>query len=53
MFLVMLPFSDYIVAVGAMMAIGMVLALVGWYALLHSSLILRGVKDSPEGESLL
>lgn len=53
MFLVMLPFSDYIVAVGAMMAIGMVLALLGWYALLHSSLILRGVKDSPEGESLL
>ena len=53
MFMVMLPFPDYIVAVGGLMTAGIAIALVGWYALLRSKLILRGVKDDEEPESLL
>lgn len=46
MFVVVMPFfSDYIVATGALMGGGMVLALVGWVVLLRSSVPLKGVKD--------
>lgn len=43
MFAVMLPWSNYIVAVAMMMIIGMGLALIGWLALLRSPLKLKGV----------
>ena len=53
MVLVMLPWSDYLVAVGMMMALGMVASLIGWALLLRSHLTLRGVKDTAREESLL
>ena len=43
MFAVMLPWSNYIVAVAMMMIIGMGLALLMWAALLRSHLVLKGV----------
>lgn len=49
--LVMLPWGSYVDAVALLVVGGMALALAAWVYLLHSRLILKGVKDdaSPEG----
>lgn len=46
-------FSDYLVAVGVMMAGGLILALACWIALLKSSSVLHGIKNLEQHESLM
>lgn len=53
MLVVMLPWSDYIVAVSMLMILGMVLAIVLWICLLRSRMILIGVKESHRPEKML
>lgn len=52
MFLVMLPWADYIVAVSMMMIAGMAVSIALWAALLKSKLVLKTVKDSEQPAGL-
>ncbi|MCI8366081.1 MAG: multidrug effflux MFS transporter [Eggerthellaceae bacterium] len=51
--LVMLPWGGYVDAVALLIAGGMALALAAWVYLLHSRLILKGVKDDEQPEGVL
>lgn len=53
MIVVMLPWSDYIVAVSTMMILGMAIAIFLWVSLLRSRLVLKGVKDAQNPEKVL
>lgn len=48
MLVAVLPWPNYVVGVGAIIAVSMAAALAGWIALLRSSIPLAGVKDAPE-----
>lgn len=50
---VMLPWPDYIVGIAMMMIMGIAIALVIWFVLLKSSLILKGVKETEKAERAL
>ncbi|MGI6032868.1 MAG: Bcr/CflA family efflux MFS transporter [Coriobacteriales bacterium] len=53
MVLVMLPLSNYIVTLGVLITASMGLAVVGWACLMHSKLVLRGVKNTYDPEKML
>ncbi|MDY2626066.1 MAG: MFS transporter [Coriobacteriales bacterium] len=53
MALAMLPWSDYLVGLGALIALGAAAALAGWVWLLRSRMVLRGIKNGEEAIGLL